>query len=58
VEKVTLALPADIVLGLKDLPRTNALAFYEKALLKAVKSLITLAPAQYNFTMDATDAKA
>jgi len=38
-----LALPAIITLGWKGLPGTNALAYYEKAQLMAVKSFITLA---------------
>jgi hypothetical protein len=36
------ALPANIRLGWKGLPRTNALAYYQKAQLRAVKSFITL----------------
>ncbi len=39
-----LALIANIILGWKGLPGTNALAYYEKAQLTAVKSFITLAP--------------
>jgi hypothetical protein len=39
-----LALPTNIRLGWKGLPETNALAYYEKAQLTAVKSFITLAP--------------
>jgi hypothetical protein len=38
------ALPANIRLGWKGLPGTNALAYYEKAYLTSVKSFITLAP--------------
>jgi hypothetical protein len=39
-----LTLPANIRLGCKGLPETNALDYYEKAQLKTVKSFITLAP--------------
>ncbi len=38
------ALPTNIRLGWKGLPETNALAYYEKAQLTAVKCFITLAP--------------
>jgi hypothetical protein len=38
-----LALPANIGLGWKGLPGTNALAYYKKLELTAVKSFITLA---------------
>jgi hypothetical protein len=36
-----LALPAIIILGWEGLPGANALAYYEKAKLTAVKSFIT-----------------
>jgi hypothetical protein len=39
-----LALPTNIRLDWKDLPGTNAQAYYEKSYLTAVKSFITLAP--------------
>jgi len=39
-----LALLANIRLGWKRLPGTNALAYYEKLGLMTVKSFITLAP--------------
>ncbi len=39
-----LASPTNIRLGWKGLPGTNALAYYEKALLTAIKSFITLGP--------------
>ncbi len=38
-----LALPANIRLGWKGLPGINALAYYEKSSLTAVKFFITLA---------------
>jgi hypothetical protein len=38
------ALPANIRLGWKGLPRANALTYYKKSELMAVKSFITLAP--------------
>jgi hypothetical protein len=38
-----LALPTNIRLGWKGLPGTNALTYYEKLKLTAVKSFITLA---------------
>ncbi len=38
-----LAVPANIRLGLKGLPATNALAYYEKVELTAVKCFIILA---------------
>jgi hypothetical protein len=44
LQGMLLALPANIRLGWKGLPRTNALAYYEKLKLTAVKSFITLAP--------------
>ncbi len=37
-------LPTNIRPGWKGLPGTNALAYYEKALLTAIKSFISLAP--------------
>jgi len=36
------ALPSNVRLGWKNLPGTNALAYYEKAYLTALKSFITL----------------
>jgi hypothetical protein len=39
-----MASPTNIRLGWKGLPGTNALAYYEKSQLTAVKSFITLAP--------------
>jgi hypothetical protein len=41
------ALPENIRLGWKGLPGTNALAYYEKLSLMAVKSFITLATARH-----------
>ncbi len=38
-----LAFPTNITLGWKGLPGINALAYYEKSSLTAVKSFITLA---------------
>jgi hypothetical protein len=38
------ALPTNIRLGWKCLPRTNALAFYKNLQIMAVKSFITLTP--------------
>ncbi len=38
-----LALPTNIRLGWKGLPGTNALAYYEKAQLTAIKCITTLA---------------
>ncbi len=38
-----LASPANIRLGWKGLPRTNAIAYYEKVEITGVKSFITLA---------------
>jgi hypothetical protein len=38
------ALPANIRLGWKNLPGTNALAYYQNSQITAVKSLITLSP--------------
>ncbi len=43
------ALPANISLGWKGFPGTNALAYYKNSYLTAVKSFITLAPG-VNFT--------
>ncbi len=40
-----LSLPTNIRLGWPGWPVTNALAYYEKSYLTAVKSFITLAPA-------------
>jgi hypothetical protein len=40
---------ANIRLGWKGLPRTNDLAYYEKAELTTVKSFITLAPRQISW---------
>ncbi len=40
---LALALPTNIRLGWKGLPGTNALDYYERLQLTAVKSLITLA---------------
>ncbi len=37
-------LPTNIRLGWKNLPGTNALAYYEKAYITAIKGIITLAP--------------
>jgi len=38
------ALPTNIVLGWKDLPRTNGLAYYENPKITAVKGFIVQAP--------------
>jgi hypothetical protein len=40
----TLALPANIRLGWKGLPRTNTLAYYENLQITPVKSFIVQAP--------------
>ncbi len=47
---LALALPANIQLGWKGLPGTNALAYYEKSELMSVKSFITLSP-EWTFEM-------
>jgi hypothetical protein len=44
------ALPANISLGWKGLPGTNALAYYEKLYLMTVKSFITLASRKNTLT--------
>ncbi len=41
-----LALPTNVRLGWKSLPRTNTLAYYKSLEITAVKSFITLAPGQ------------
>jgi hypothetical protein len=41
------ALPANIRIGLKGLPGTNTLAYYENLLITAVKSLIVHAPGKF-----------
>jgi len=39
-----LALPTNIRLGWRGLPGTNALAYYEKAILTAVKTFYNIGP--------------